>query len=132
VDEQYVPYIVPQENGNKTDVRWVTLQNERGEGLLARGLPLMEVSAHHFTTEDLAIATHAHELERREEITLNLDYRQSGLGGNSCGPGTLPQYRIWPERLLFAVALTALSPQGTRANGDQKGWETVDTGPSKV
>ncbi|MEM2028669.1 MAG: glycoside hydrolase family 2 TIM barrel-domain containing protein, partial [Candidatus Bathyarchaeia archaeon] len=86
VDEQYVPYIKPQENGNKTDVRWVALTNALGFGLLAVGLQLMEISAHHYTAEDFERAKHTHKLKRREDITLNLDYMQSGLGGGSCGP----------------------------------------------
>jgi hypothetical protein len=115
VDDQYVPYITPQENGNKTDVRWVSLTNESGIGLLVVGTatdgshPLLEVSAHHFTAGDLANARHTYELERREEITLNLDYRQSGLGGASCGPATLPQYLIAPEEIRFGLRLKPFS-----------------------
>ncbi|MCJ7736294.1 MAG: DUF4981 domain-containing protein, partial [Anaerolineae bacterium] len=116
VDDQFVPYVVPQENGNKTDVRWVALANSQGIGLLAAGVPvaggeraLLEVSAHHYSTKDLADADHTYELERRPEITLNLDHRQSGLGGASCGPGTLPQYLIQPEPVRFAVRLRPFS-----------------------
>jgi beta-galactosidase/beta-glucuronidase len=109
VDDQYVPYVVPQENGNKTDVRWVALTDGEGAGLLAVGEALMEVSAHHFATQDLAQARHTYELERREEITLNLDHAQSGLGGASCGPPTLPQYLIPPERQQFRVRLRPLA-----------------------
>lgn len=98
VDAQYVPCIRPQENGNKTDVRWVVLSNgNSGIGLLAAGVPgdqakfsLLEVSPHHFATEDLAKSAHTDGLKRREDITLNLDCRQSGLDGASCGPPTLP------------------------------------------
>jgi len=110
VDEQYIPYIMPQENGNKTDVRWVSLNNSSGLGLLAVGMPLMEVSAHHFTTEDLTKARHTYELKRRKDITLNLDYKQSGLGGGSCGPDTLPKYLIKPEHVCFSVRIRPLLP----------------------
>lgn len=110
VDEQYVPYIMPQENGNKTDVRWVSLTNSSGLGLLAVGMPLMEASAHHYTTEDLTRAKHTYELKRREEITLNLDYKQLGLGGGSCGPDTLPKYLVKPEHVRFSIRLKPLSP----------------------
>jgi beta-galactosidase len=110
VDEQYVPYIRPQENGNKTDVRWAALTAEDGAGLLVVGMPRLQMSAHHFTTADLTQAQHTYELERRDEITLNLDYRQSGLGGASCGPGTLPQYLIRPEPIQYRVRLRPLSP----------------------
>ena len=109
VDDQYVPYIMPQENGNKSDVRWVSLTDKKGVGLLAIGMPFLEVSAHHFTADDLTKAKHAFELKRREDITLNLDYRQSGLGGASCGPDTLPEYLIKPEPARFSVRIRPLS-----------------------
>jgi hypothetical protein len=105
VDDQYVPYIMPQENGNKTDVRWLTLANEAGIGLLAAGNPPLEASVSHFTTDDLYGAFHTNELTRRDEVILNLDYRQCGLGGASCGPGTLPQYLIQPGTFEFTVRL---------------------------
>lgn len=109
VDEQYVPYIVPEENGNKTEVRWVALTSADGIGLLAVGMPLMEVSAHHYTTEDLTQARHTYELVRREEITLNLDYAQSGLGSASCGPGRLEKYQLKPEEVRYRVRLRPFS-----------------------
>jgi len=109
VDEQYVPYIMPQENGNKTDVRWASLTDKNGRGLLVVGMPLFEVSAHHFTTEDLTKAKHTFELKRREDITLNLDYRQSGLGGASCGPDTLPRYQVKPQPVHFRVRMRPIS-----------------------
>jgi len=111
VDEQYVPYIVPQENGNKTEVRWAALTDDDGVGLLAVGMPLLNVSAHHFTTQDLTQARHTFELKRRADITLNLDHAQSGLGGESCGPATLPQYQVRPKETHFSVRLRPLSPR---------------------
>lgn len=111
VDEQYEPYIMPQENGNKIDVRWVALTDAAGWGLLVVGRPTLNVSAHHYTTEDLTNARHTYELKHRPEITLNLDYAQSGLGGASCGPGTLPKYLLYPEEVHFSLRLRPLSPQ---------------------
>jgi len=109
VDEQYVPYIMPQENGNKTDVRWAALRDEAGAGLLAVAAEPMEASALHFTAEELARARHTVELNRREDVTFNLDYRQSGVGNGSCGPATLPKYTIPPGRFHFSVRLRGLA-----------------------
>ena len=109
VDEQYVPYIVPQENGNKEEVRWVTLTNEKGLGLLCTGIPELGVSAHHFTTQDLSEAMHTFELKPRKEITLNLDYRHSGLGSASCGPGRLEKYQVKAEETNFTIRLRPFS-----------------------
>jgi beta-galactosidase/beta-glucuronidase len=109
VDGQYVPYIMPQENGNKTDVRWATLTDDDGVGLLIVGMPLLNISAHHFTTQDLTAARHTYELQRRDEITLNLDHAQSGLGNGSCGPGVLPQYLLESSEYRYKLRLRPFS-----------------------
>jgi beta-galactosidase/beta-glucuronidase len=108
VDDQYVPYVVPQENGNKTDVRWAALTDAEGVGLLAVGLPLLEVSAHHYSTENLTAAEHTNELERQPVVTLNLDYGQTGLGGASCGPGTRPEYLLRLAPMSYTLRLRPL------------------------
>ncbi len=105
VDEQYVPYIMPQENGNKTDVRWAALSDAQGNGLLVVGEPLLEVSASHFRVQDLYKAMHTNELTRQAEVYFNLDLMQCGLGGNSCGPKTLQKYMVWPGEARFSILL---------------------------
>ena len=109
VAEQYVPYVFPQENGNKSDVRWVMLTDLRGLGLMAIGQPLLNVSAHYNTPEDFTAATHTYELEKREEITLHLDYELNGLGSNSCGPGPLEKYWLPAAETEFTVRLKPFS-----------------------
>jgi hypothetical protein len=110
VDEQYVPYIMPQENGNKTDVRWAALTNDAGYGLMAIGSSLMESGVSHFTANDLYAAYHTNELTRCDETYWTLDVMQSGLGGNSCGPMTLPQYLIEPGQFKFSVLFRPVVP----------------------
>ncbi len=83
VDEQFVDYSQPQENGNKTEVRWVSLTNDDGIGLLALGRPLFSISAHHYTTSDLDEAEHTYEMTRRPTIYVHLDYKQTGVGGDN-------------------------------------------------
>jgi len=107
-----VPYVTPQEYGNRTDVRWAALTGDDGAGLLVVGQPVLNVSAHPYTARDLAQARHTHELTPREEITLNLDLAQSGLGSESCGPGVLPQYRLEDRRYSFRLRLCPLSGSG--------------------
>ena len=103
VGEQYVPYIVPQENGNKTDVRWLALENASGIGLLAVAESHMEAGVSHFSADDLFAATHTCDLHPRAETIVTLDVRQMGLGGESCGPRTLPPYLISPGKYRFDV-----------------------------
>ncbi len=82
VEELIHDYVRPQENANRTDVRWATLTDVRGDGLLAVGMPLLNVSAWPYTQMDLEKATHINELPRRDTVTLNLDLRQMGVGGD--------------------------------------------------
>jgi hypothetical protein len=112
VMEQYVPYVFPQENGNKSDVRWAALTDLRGLGLLAVAsatTPLLNVSAHYYTPEDFTAAAHTYELKPREEITLNLDLELNGLGSNSCGPGPLEKYKLHAGEYNFSLRLKPTS-----------------------
>ena len=115
VEDLYTPYVFPQENGNRMDVRWVSLTDLRGMGLLTIGTPTLNFSARRFTTDDLENARHTCDLIPRDEITLNLDYRQRGLGTASCGPGPLPQYELPPEEFRFAVRLVPFSADAASA-----------------
>lgn len=97
VDDQYVPYVRPQENGNKEDVRWLTLTDAAGRGLRVNdeGNP-MAVSALHFTAADLASVRHSYQLKPEPAVILSLDAKQCGLGNSSCGPGVLEPYAVPP------------------------------------
>lgn len=109
VAEQYFPYIVPQENGNKTDVTWFSLRDSEKNGvhIQARG-DAFGFSAHHFTPQDLTAAYHTFEVPTRPEITVLLDARQRGLGTASCGPDTLDKYKVPPGRYRLRYAITPL------------------------
>jgi beta-galactosidase/evolved beta-galactosidase subunit alpha len=72
-------------------------------------MPLFEVTVHHCTAGDLAQAAHTHQLPRREDITLNLDLAQSGLGSESCGPGVLPHYLLEEETYRYRLRLRPLA-----------------------
>ena len=97
VTKQWTEYMRPQENGNKTDVRWVALTNAQGVGLLAVGSRLLSVGARHYTKEDMARASYSFQMQPRSETFLNLDARQMGVGGiDSWSANALPMapYRI--------------------------------------
>ena len=124
VHDQYVPYVRPQDYGNKTGVRWAALTDARGLGLLAlapREGDLLQVSAQEFSTEDLTRARHTYELEPCAEIVFNLDHLQAGLGSNSCGPGPLPEYLIEPIERRFAVRLRPIDgPQSAMRHWSER------------
>ena len=114
VTGQYVPYVKPQETGNKEDVRWLTLTDTNGTGLLvtAEGKP-MAMSAIHFTAADLAAVRHNYELKPRPEVVLSLDAKQSGLGNSSCGPGVLERYAVLPAGTYPCTCFSAQRPPQT-------------------
>ena len=101
------PYIRPQENGNRTGVRWLTLTSEAGRGLRVEGIQPLSVSAWPYHMEDLETAMHDHELPRRDSITLNIDHRQMGVGGDdSWGAKPHKQYLLpcRPYRYGFVIS----------------------------
>ena len=105
-------YVRPQENGNKSDVRWVAFRNPAGIGLLAVGMPDLNVSAWPFSMDDLEQATHDYLLPVRDVITVNLDHRQMGVGGdNSWGARTHPQYTIPSGDYTWKFRLRPLAPK---------------------
>ena len=111
VEEQFHPYVRPQETGNKTDVRWLALTNKDGAGLLAVGMPLLSASAWPFTMDDLQKATHTNELPRRKTITVNLDYKQMGVGGDdSWGARTHPEYTLPAKAYSYKFRLRPYTP----------------------
>ncbi len=124
VMDQYHPYVRPQENGNKTDVRWVALTNDKGLGLLAVGRPLLSVSASHFLYEDFDHGPekqlrHTFHIKKRNLVTLNLDYRQMGVGGDTSWGDRArphPEYTLLAKEYSYSIRLCPFSREdGTPA-----------------
>lgn len=84
VDELIHNYVRPQENGNRTEVRWVAMTDEDMTGLFVAdyGGTLLNTSCWPYTQDDLEKADHIHDLPRRNKITWNIDYKQRGVGGD--------------------------------------------------
>jgi beta-galactosidase len=113
VTDQFVPYVSPQENGYKTDVRWLALYNSEGQGIYFQGMPLICFSALHYTLEDLTQTQrgtrHTIDLQPRPFIELNIDYRQTGVGGNnSWGARPLDKYTLWPQEYSYTFRMRPL------------------------
>ena len=104
VTEQFVDYVRPQDNGAKSDVRWAEFCDKFGNGVRFSSDEPMFMQALHYGWEDLHFARfwngqirHRTPLVPCEEVVLNLDVRQTGLGGASCGPGPMDKYRFDPN-----------------------------------
>lgn len=148
VADQHFPYISPQENGNKTDVRWARVTNEDGLGLIAISDSVFNFNVHDYTDQDLLAAKErAAVLARGNSTTVNIDLAQMGLGGDdSWSPRVHEKYRL-PARVysysfrlkgidkasnidqithakLPAVALKVIEPAATETDGDIEEGET--------
>jgi beta-galactosidase len=114
VTDNYVPYVRPQENGGRNAVRWLELSDGNGRGFrLASDRPC-QVSAIHYKAVDLASARHDVELIARPETIVHLDIAHRGLGTASCGPDTLPEYRIGPGTYKWSWLIAPLEARPSR------------------
>ena len=122
VKNMHEDYLRPQENGSHHDCDYVTVADaglvagkdraaDRGFGA-GKGLSLTVVAEETFafnascyTQEELTAKAHNYELEESPYTVLCIDYRQSGIGSNSCGPQLLEKYQLNPEQFAFAVRL---------------------------
>jgi len=105
----YYAYIRPQESGNKTEVRWFALTNKKGKGLKVTGVSKnLSISAWPYTTNDINEAQHTYNLIPRDFITVNIDYKQMGLGGDdSWSLNALPhkQFRIPSKEYSYSFLI---------------------------
>lgn len=103
------PYVVPQENGNRTDVRWMYLHNQKSkDGLLIVADSLLSMSAWPYTEENISKAKHTTDLKPAGFITLNIDLIQMGVGGNdswSDVAAPLEKYQIKAKNYQYSFYL---------------------------
>jgi len=121
VTDQYVPYISPQENGYKTDTRWLCLKSTENNGLLFQATDLISFSALHYSVLDLTRPKrdgfHTTDLVKRPEVFLNIDMEQMGVGGDdSWGALTHAKYSIPYQSHYYSFILKPIS-------GSQIPWE---------
>ena len=113
-DEQFYPYIRPQENGCKTDIRWWNQTNKGGIGLNFVASRPFSMVALNYTIEslddgDLKDQRHSGQVEPSDFVEVCIDYAQQGLGGeNSWGSTCLPQYRLTYKDYEFTYQIKPL------------------------
>lgn len=115
VDEMFENYPFPQNNGNRQQVRWATLANRHGSGLLVVPEQPIHFSVWHYTAENIHAAQHCNELRRSDDITLNLDHQVLGLGSNSWGSEVLDTWRVWFRPFRYGFTLLPLEGGQTAA-----------------
>jgi beta-galactosidase len=104
---QHFPYISPQENGNKTSVRWASITNQEGTGLLVISDSVFNFNVHDYTDQALLAAKQpASVLARGNATVVNVDYKQMGLGGDdSWSPRVHPEYLIPAKTYNYSFRL---------------------------
>ncbi|MFV8408690.1 beta-galactosidase subunit alpha [Vibrio owensii] len=108
VADMFENYPFPQNNGNRQHVRWASLANRHGTGLLVKPQQEINFSAWFYTNQNLHDAQHTIELEKSGYITLNLDHQVMGLGSNSWGSEVLDSYRVYMDEFRYGLTLMPL------------------------
>jgi len=117
VSEQWTFYAKPQECGNKTDVRWATLTDNKGIGLLVVGNPTINVNAHVFSLENIMTAKHTVDLKPADYISLHVDLAQMGLGGDtSWGKRVHEEFLLKEKKYQYSFRLKAVDWIGEDLN----------------
>lgn len=95
ISDQHFPHVMPQENGNKSDVRWMFLSANDGNGLLIASDSLLNVNVQDYSLDALNKSKLSHQLSRGENVYMNIDMKQMGLGGDdSWSPRVHPEYLL--------------------------------------
>lgn len=110
LEDMNVNYIRPQENGIHTRTRYVKLLDDEGRGVMIYNRKnYFSFSAHNYSNETLRKAKHIEDIKNERLVCLNIDGFLRGTGSNSCGPNTLPQYRVnFKDELRFSFYLIPL------------------------
>ncbi|HHZ99991.1 MAG TPA: DUF4981 domain-containing protein, partial [Candidatus Marinimicrobia bacterium] len=120
--EQTFRYVRPQETGNKTDVRWMSLSNGK-VGLKVIGNPTFDGSVHHYPYDDLDHIPHSQRhgaihIQPTDIVTWLVDYRQMGLGGdNSWGARTHPEYTLPAKDYEYSFTMKPFIVQNALVGG---------------
>ena len=110
VDEQWVEYSRPQENGNKVDLRWIKLSNKKGRGITFNAdMKLLSGGAKFYSSDAIESAAYSFQLERSAHIIVNIDHLQMGVGGNnSWGALALKDYLLSKKNYNYSFTISPI------------------------
>ena len=104
VNENFEHYVRPQENGSHYGCRYAAVTTYTGQGLFFFGDDMC-FNASHFTPEQLTATRHDYELKPMRETTVTVDYKQSGIGSNSCGPWLAGNMQFREPKFTFRLRI---------------------------
>ncbi|WP_430814974.1 glycoside hydrolase family 2 TIM barrel-domain containing protein [Carboxylicivirga sp. RSCT41] len=111
VDDLWVEYSSPQENGYRSNTRWLSMTNNCGKGLKISGDPVLGFGASHYPKDEMHRAEYSFELNKHAEVFLNVDHKQMGIGGTtSWMDNAFPrkEYRLKSEDYSFTYRLSPI------------------------
>jgi beta-galactosidase len=109
ISDQFFAYDMPQENGNKTDVRWMTITDKDGFGLRIKGEPLLSVNVHDFSDAALLKAKETQRIVKDGNVHVSVDLHQMGLGGDdSWSPRVHPEFQLREKRYEYSFMLSPI------------------------
>lgn len=103
VSEMYEPYLIPQEHGNRSDVSYLKLENESGTGIEISSDEKFNCSVSHILLDNLTRAMYPFQLKPVDDITINIDYSNSGVGCTAIS--TVNKYRTYPKEYTFKMKI---------------------------
>lgn len=111
--ENHEPYVKPQENGAHADTHWACFSSLPGHGIaaLCTARPF-SFNCSHFTPAQLSCTAHNDQLVPLKETVINLDYRQDGIGSNSCGPALAPKWQFAQKEFTFSIRVLPAFVEG--------------------
>jgi len=103
IEALHTPYVYPQDNGNRSDTKWLELKNRIGAGIEFYNSKEFNFTAHYYSKDDLELADHDCELPQRDKIYLELIHKNRGVGSTSCGPKRLDKYELELKDFKFQL-----------------------------
>ncbi len=102
VQDMHVPYLMPQDRGNRTETAWVALTDLLGRGIAVIADTKFEFTASKYSAYDLEQARHQWDLVADDKTYLRIDYKTTGTGSNSCGPLVSEKYRMNDKEFSYS------------------------------
>ena len=111
VKDMSVEYIKPQDNGNHGKTRWLEITDDEGNGLaILNKKDYFSFSVRDYSEKELRASRHIEDIRRGKLTSINIDGFIRGTGSNSCGPNTLPKYRVdMGKELEFSFIIKPIS-----------------------
>ena len=115
VSRLFENYPMPQDNGNRQDMRWLSLCDDAGKGIFIQPRQPLNFSLWPYSAQMLQQAQHIDELTPDGCLTLNLDHKISGLGSNSWGSEVLDSYRVYFSAFRYGFTMVPFSQHDTNS-----------------